>query len=214
MLFRGCGLDELARAAQREPIAVPARGAVIEDGLVFVRLLVVAVEPEHGAAVERAERVHARGDAAAGQALGYHVSLGRDALLTLYLRGRGVEQDVHGELRVIAALRAGEHALVAEDHGAPDLLRCQGARAGLYPRVVQVDQHAVAYLLGEPRYREAVADDVVGVELAVELGLPLRRAALDYGLSVVAVEGLHLASREVEDAVPVRAGAEALLNAL
>src|SRR5699024_1132002 len=49
------GAHEPARGAEGQAVPVPARGAVVEDVLVFPRLLIVAVEPEHRAAAERAE---------------------------------------------------------------------------------------------------------------------------------------------------------------
>src|SRR5699024_5704902 len=112
------------------------------------------------------------------------------------------------------ALGPGKNALVAQDDAAPDLLRGQRARAGLYPRVVQVHEHAVAYLLRKAGDGETVADDVVRDIFAVLPRLALCGAALDYRLAVLAVQGRQLAAREVEDAVPVRAGAQPLFYAL
>ena len=70
MLFRGCGLDELARAAQREPIAVPARGEVIENVSFAVLVAKILQNAQHRVAAQAAKARHAHGDAAGGEAFG------------------------------------------------------------------------------------------------------------------------------------------------
>ena len=70
MLFRGCGLVELARAALREPIAVPARGEVIENVALAVYVAKILQNAQHRVAAQAAKARHAHGEAAGGEALG------------------------------------------------------------------------------------------------------------------------------------------------
>ena len=70
MLFCGRGLDELARAAQREPIAVPARGEVIENVSFAVFVAKILQNAQHRVAAQAAKARHAHGDAAGGKTLG------------------------------------------------------------------------------------------------------------------------------------------------
>ena len=173
MLFRWCGLDELARAAQREPIAVPARGEVIEDITLAVFVAKILQNAQHRVAAQAAKARHAHGDAAGGKTLGQNVALNGDGLLTVQARGRGVEHQIDGKAGTALLVAAQKHTVIMQHRFAPDLRSVQPALTGGDALGLLVDEQAVSNLLAQARERALVQIEVAREGGAVQLGLIL-----------------------------------------
>ena len=207
----GAGGEEVVRGAQGQAVAVEARGGVFKNGLVFLGLVVIAVDARDGAAADAAKGHDAHRQAAAREALGEDIGLGGHLLLALELAGGAVEQQVDGEFGVRHALVLFEDASVVQIDAAPYPGGVELARAGFYHRVVEVDEDAVAHLLRQADDGQAVGDDAVVIIFPVGLGLAARGLALEPDFGVARLGG-EFAAREVEHTARVPVAAEAVFD--
>lgn len=110
-------------------------------------MVIVPQHPQHRAAADGAERRHPHGDAAPAQALRDEIRLCGQLLLLPVLRGRAVQQQVHGQLSRLLRRPAGEHPLVPQRPGAPGQLRPQPPGAARTALVLRPQQQRVLQLL-------------------------------------------------------------------
>ena len=86
VLFGGSRADQLARAAQRKAVTVPAGGKIVENVALSVPVGKVLQNAQHGVAAQTAKARHAHGDAARSKTFGENVTLNGDGFLTVQAR--------------------------------------------------------------------------------------------------------------------------------
>lgn len=212
LVLTGRIVHPTAQRAQRQPVAVAAGGEIVEDFLVAVGFVVVAVARHDGVAADGAERRHAHGDMAPRERLGDHVPLRGHARLPFLLRGGAVEQDVDRQLTGVGLLHPREDLLVAQVDPAPDapaVERTAGRADGLR---LQIREHRIPDPRRETQDALTVSLRVRGVGVAVELHPRKRLLAPGVGEAADARIPGVLAAGEVQVAELVRVGAELVLE--